>query len=146
MPWHVRDVQRLLLTLTIATIGLIGSWVGISGTLVPSRQMLWLAIAIGSVAVGGLGVMRWLLSSFRSVRIRQSRMVDGVAARLVLDEPRPAADSSQPLVTAARMTHFHLADCPLMDGKTATRVTASRRKRLTPCAVCVPVTAGVTLR
>jgi hypothetical protein len=142
MPWHARDLQRLLLTLAVAAAGLLASWVGVSGTVVWSRQMLWLAIGIASIAIAGLGVMRWLLTAFRNVRVRQSRMADGVAARLVFDEVPESIDPEPPLVTAARMTHFHRVECALMNGKAPIRLTAARRKRLTPCAVCTPIAGG----
>jgi hypothetical protein len=148
MPWHIGDVQRLLLTLALAAIGITASWVGISGTVVWSRQMLWLAVGIASTAVAGVGVMAWLLTAFRAVRVRQSRMADGLAARLVLDDDvasttndEVASDPSQ-LVAAPAMTRFHRADCPLVAGKAAAALTAARRARLRPCGVCRPLASG----
>lgn len=152
MPWHVRDVQRLLLTLLLAAIGLTASWVGISGTVVWSRQMLWLAIGIASTAVAGVAIMSWLLTAFRSIRVRQSRMVDGVAARLVLDDElgdAPAAALSGPaaasLVSAPAMTRFHRADCPLVQDKPTSPLTAARRAQLSPCGVCQPIAVSAEL-
>ncbi|HVU72974.1 MAG TPA: hypothetical protein VHE83_08425 [Mycobacteriales bacterium] len=149
MPWHVRDVQRLLVTLLLAAIGLTASWVGISGTVIWSRQMLWLAIGIASTAVAAVAVMTWLLTAFRAVRVRQSRMVDGIAARLVLDDEPDAADAAGPgaaeLVSAPSMTRFHRADCPLVQGRPTTPLTAARRARLSPCGVCRPIASSAEL-
>jgi hypothetical protein len=114
--------------------------------------MLWLAIGIASTALGGVGIMSWLLTAFRGIRVRQARMVDGIAARLVLDdEPVHAGSASVPaigapqLVTAAAMTRFHRGDCPLVEGKTTTPLTAARRQRLRPCGVCQPIATGAEL-
>ena len=153
MPWHVRDVQRLLLTLLLSAIGLTASWVGVSGTVVWSRQMLWLAIGIASTAVAGVAIMSWLLTAFRSIRVRQSRIVDGVAARLVLDdEPADASTAAAlsgpagaALVSAPTMTRFHRADCPLVQDKQTSPLTAARRAKLSPCGVCQPIAVGAEL-
>jgi hypothetical protein len=137
--WQTRDVRRLLITLVVAAVGLGLSWFGTSGTASWSRQMGWLSLGVIAVALAGIGIAQWLLTALRAVRVRQSRIADSIAARLVLDT-EDDADAARPaeLVTAPKMVHFHRADCPLVARKAMAPLRPADRDIYRPCGVCRP--------
>jgi hypothetical protein len=133
--------------LLLAVAGLLASYIGVSGTVLWSRQLLWLGIGIGAVGVGGLGVMGWLLVAFRNVRLRQAAASAALLSRLVLDDstrsphtlggPPAGADDAAvaTYVAADGMTHYHRPGCLLLREKTTHPVVPGAD--LTPCGVCL---------
>lgn len=75
LPWSPSDLTRLLWTTVIAAGGVMAGYLGVSSTVVLSRQLAWLSVSIAMVAVAGLGNAVFLTNGARAVRLRTRRLV-----------------------------------------------------------------------
>jgi hypothetical protein len=138
-PWD----RRHLIGFTVSTAlgaGLLGaSYLGVSAEVHLKDQVPFLDLGIAGLLVGTIGGVRWLAAVLKSVRIRKAAAVALVRWRFV-----PAGTAglgpTEGLVTAARMTRYHRAGCPLVAGKELTAATVAEHSTAgrRPCGVCTP--------
>ena len=119
VPWKAENVLRLLAQVVIGAVGLVVAWVGASGKTSYDEQIAWLVAAILATAVGALGMVGWLVSGARTVRIERGRLQAELAASLQADgsTAEGTQEQEQELVTAPRMTRVHVRSCVLAQGK-----------------------------
>jgi hypothetical protein len=140
-PWSAKQWLMLAVLLAIGVAGLIAGYVGTSGTLRVSRQVVWVNVAGAALLVSGTGVVLFLTAARRAVGRRRLSLfgdvVAGSSAAVDLSVDISAAD----LVSAPTMTKYHRADCSFVGGKTGLKVASSvdhQKIGKRPCAVCLP--------
>lgn len=133
LPWTARDVTAAGRTVLLGLVLLSVGWIGGSGTVVLSRQAAWLGVGALGTLVAGTGLVGWLLSGLRQVRLVKQDVVAAVIRRWP-DQPAPApAQLGTGLVSVPGATRYHRADCRLVAGKTTSRAL----KGLAACGVCI---------
>jgi len=141
-PWNTGHRLVLAVLLALGIAGLVAGYVGTSGTLRLSRQVVWLNVAGAGLLVSGAGVLLFLTAARREIGRRRLSLFGDVASAgqtLLLDGPgdRAAAD----LVSASTMTKYHRADCSFVAGKSGLSAgTAVDHEKTSkrPCGVCLP--------
>lgn len=135
-PWTPADFARLVRFEGPSLIAIVVCFVGARHTTDWGTQLYWVVGAMAAMLLAGAGWTSWLLVGSRNLRRRQRRLVE------LAPRPEPAhvtEASSDRLVTAPGMTHFHRAGCLLTEGRT---VTSGRREAFvkqgrTACGVCL---------
>lgn len=118
LPWKAENVLRVLAQVLIGAVGLVVTWVGVSGKVTYDQQIPWLIAAILVTAVGAVGMVGWLVSGARAVRLERGRLQAELAASLEADDLGDEAKQERTdLVTAPRMTRLHARSCLLVQGK-----------------------------
>jgi hypothetical protein len=145
-PWARRDALLPGLLTAVGLIGLIVGWVGISDTVSLSRQSRWLGLGIGSVVLGGLGVVLWLFAGLTNLgRLRRDVLGELAlrAAEDAQDEPLEATHDAR-FGIAAGMRRHHRPECELLAGKTVTWLEADEvpATGTAPCGICRPKVVG----
>lgn len=149
LPWLPRDLVNMTWTTLVGASGLFVGYAGSSGTARVSSQLPWIALAVGTVAVAGVGNALWLAAGARVTGARRHELARRCAA-LTLQDPADAEDGvgsqrqsravGTSLVATSDMTRYHFADCPLVLGKSASP--ASEQYHLDsgrrPCGICIP--------
>jgi hypothetical protein len=140
-PWNAKQRLMLAVLLALGVAGLIAGYIGTSGTLRVSKQVVWINLAGAALLVSGAGVVLFLTAARREIGRRRLSLfgdlgiVDGAPVDRGMDIS--AAD----LVTAPTMTKYHRADCSFVDGKTGLKVASSvdhQKVGKQPCGVCLP--------
>lgn len=140
-PWNAKQRLMLAVLLALGGAGLIAGYIGTSGTLRVSKQVVWINLAGAALLVSGAGVVLFLTAARREIGRRRLSLfgdlgiVDGAPVDRGMDIS--AAD----LVTAPTMTKYHRADCSFVDGKAGLKVASSvdhQKVGKQPCGVCLP--------
>jgi len=140
-PWSARDRVLLAVVLAVGVAGLAAGYVGTSGTLRVSHQVVWVDVAAAALLVSGAGVVLFLTAGRRAVGRRRVRLFGDVLSGEAAARPATPAGSAAELVSAPTMTRYHRGDCSFVDGKaglvsgTAAAHESIGRK---PCGVCRP--------
>jgi hypothetical protein len=140
-PWTAR--QRLVLAVfqVLGVAGLIAGYLGTSGTLRLSRQVVWVNVAGAALLVSGAGVTVFLTAGRRAVGRRRLGLFGDVReGRGATVHPDPGPGTATDLVAATAMTKYHRGDCSFVDGKVVTAATAAEHEQggRRPCGVCLP--------
>jgi hypothetical protein len=144
--WNTGDAALLAVLSAAGGGGLAVCWWGISDEANWHLQLSWVAWAVLSVALAGLGVCRWLYRGRRCVRqataavwwdlrIRHADREDLSARRQAARTGAPAAG----WVSSPTMTRYHRTSCALVRGKTdVSSVTADdiAHRGLRECGAC----------
>ena len=138
-PWTARQRLVLAVLLVLGVAGLVAGYLGTSGTLRLSRQVVWVNVAGAALIVSGSGVAVFLTAGRRAVGRRRLGLFGDVPAAQVATVD-PGAGTATDLVAAASMTKYHRADCTFVDGKSVTASTAAKHEQAgrRPCGVCLP--------
>jgi hypothetical protein len=144
-PWNARQRLQLSVLLVVGVAGLVAGYGGTSGTLRLSHQVVWVDVAGAALLVSGAGVVLFLTAGRRAVGRRRlglfGNVVDEPATASVAAAAAPGTGPGAELVSAARMTKYHRADCSFVAGKTGlvpgTAVNHEKVGRR-PCGVCLP--------
>jgi hypothetical protein len=122
---------------TVASAGLVGAWVGASGTTSVEAQVHWLEVGIAAVTTSGASAAIWLLTLHRAVRRRTLLSLGPLRAETSQHAAVPRHDE---LVAVRAGRHHHRPQCALVRGKDV--VAASQHEHAadgcTPCGVCRP--------
>jgi len=118
------------------------SYFGTSGTVTQSTQVRWIAVAVGAVAVAGVGNATWLAAGARSIRTRRHDSHGRLLGVVELEAARPSMETvgvSSPVATEA-MAHYHRADCIMVAAKAyeAATVDEHQQSGRQPCPICRP--------
>ena len=138
-PWTARQRLMLAVLLVLGVVGLIAGYVGTSGTLRVSRQVVWVNLAGAALLVSGAGVVLFLTAARREIGRRRLSLFGDLGTVETVD--RSSDISAADLVTAPTMTKYHRADCSFVDGKSALKVASSvdhQKVGKQPCGVCLP--------
>jgi hypothetical protein len=145
-PWTGSDAVVLAILAVLGAGGLLVSWMGVSSEANWHHQLSWVAWAVLSVALAGLGVCRWLYRGrlcvrqataavWWDLRIRHADREDLSARRQAARTGAPAAG----WVSSPTMTRYHRTSCALVRGKTdVSSVTADdiAHRGLRECGAC----------
>jgi hypothetical protein len=144
-PWSRRSGVVLLVVLALALAGLTVGWAGAGGEAKLDDQRGWLALAIGSLILGGLAMVGWLLIGLQTIAALRAPVVAEVRRRKSMTIAAPAVievahDLPAGFGVAPGMRHYHRADCRLLCGKSATFAEAAEHTAagLLLCGVCMP--------
>ena len=140
-PWTAKHRLMLAVLLAIGVVGLIAGYVGTSGTLRVSRQVVWVNVAGAALLVSGAGVVLFLTVARREIGRRRLSLFGDLGAAGVTAVDLSADLSAADLVTAPTMTKYHRADCSFVDGKEGLKVASSvdhQKVGKLPCGVCLP--------
>ena len=141
-PWTARQRLVLAVLLVLGAAGLAAGYLGTSGTLRLSRQVVWVNVSGASLLVSGFGVAVFLTAGRRAVgRRRLGLFGDLHAGRVGTGGPGGGVVSD--LVAAESMTRYHRVDCSFADGKTVVAATAAQHEQAgrRPGGVCLPAGA-----
>jgi hypothetical protein len=123
-------------------VGLVVTWVGISGTVRLSTQARWLGLGIGSLILAGFAMVGWLIVGLLRISALRRDVVAALNARTAAAGAGPTADSvGVPLFgVAPGMRRYHRPDCLLLVGKKVVLGSpeAHAEAGLTPCGICAP--------
>jgi hypothetical protein len=145
-PWARRDALLPALFIVLGLVGLLVGWLGISDTVSLSRQSRWLGLGIGSVVLGALGVVLWLVAGLTNLgRLRREVFTD--LARRAAEDAQPEPDRIEHAThwgIVNGMRHHHRADCELLEGKDVRRLDAAEvaASGTQPCGICRPEVGG----
>lgn len=144
LPWSARDVTRLTRLTGVGALALGVGWYGASGEAREVDQLRWLTLAIAATALAALGMVGWLVTGFRNVRIAARALSADIGLECGAWELDPIAPVSDPgtRVSSAVMTRYHFPSCQLVQGKEGLfelQPTDIVQRQLTPCGVCVDV-------
>jgi hypothetical protein len=133
-PWKVGDVVRLVSRSGIGLVGLVGAWVGCSGSVVFRHQAGWTAGAILAVVIGATGGVTWVLSALGAVG-RERRLVKSRITALYLSDRAPSTETAfGGFVAGEGMQRYHRPDCDVVRGKSVRPVSGVG---FTPCGMCL---------
>jgi hypothetical protein len=138
-PWTAKQRLMLALLLAIGVVGLIAGYIGTSGTLRVSKQVVWVNVAGAALLLSGAGIVLFLTAARRAIGRRRLSLFGDVAEVETVE--RDADLSAADLVSAPTMTRYHRADCSFVDGKTGLKVASSvdhQKIGKQPCGVCLP--------
>jgi hypothetical protein len=149
-PWRRTDLRRSVVVTAVGGLGLLVSWVGVSGEGRVSDQSIWIVAAVATTAVAAIGMVAFLASTARRLRAARLAVMEAVLAARDLPEvpvlvaqrrssPRAAGDEVSPFfVTSPQMTRRHRVNCELVRGKPVdvVRPSDARWVDLTDCQVC----------
>lgn len=143
-PWARRDALLPALLTVLGLVGLVVGWLGISDTVSLSRQTRWFALGIGSVVLGSLGVVLWLVTGLTNLGRLRREVIAGLALRAAADAPvEPAAvEHEVRFGVVAGMRRHHRADCELLAGKEVRWLTADEVGTMPACGICRPEVNG----
>lgn len=141
-PWHAGNRLSVLFLGLLGLGGIAFSWWMIGGTAEAATQQRWLDVGVVAVILATVGDAVYLLAGRRSVRSRQRSLALRLA-RLTdagVTTDNTVETDSGTVVTAARMSRYHRADCLLVQGKAVTRGSVGENQRAgrRPCGVCMP--------
>lgn len=143
-PWNFGDQLRLGVTTLVGAVGLLVSWVLISGEPIWTSQIRWLAAGVTAIIVAGVGCGLWLLQGLRQVRERKRVILTHMVAlttMVPLDLDDGTLDAAgRRRCTAPRMTRYHRGACLLVQGKPVVWSSALEHEQdgREPCGVCKP--------
>jgi hypothetical protein len=145
-PWARRDLLLPALLTVLGLVGLFVGWLGISDTVSLSRQSRWLGLGIGSVVLGALGVVLWLVTGLTNLgRLRREVLADLTrrAAEDAGTEPGEVIEHARWGIVAG-MRHHHRADCELLEGKDVRWLDAAEvaTAGTAACGMCRPEVTG----
>jgi hypothetical protein len=143
-PWARRDALLPALLTLLGVVGLLVGWLGISDTVSLPRQSRWLGLGIGSVVLGALGVVLWLVAGLTNLgRLRREVFTD-LARRAAQDAPDQVIEHAARWGIAKGMRHHHRADCELLEGKAVRWLDAAEvaASNTAPCGICRPEGVG----
>jgi hypothetical protein len=138
-PWSAKHRLMLAVLLAIGVAGLTAGYIGTSGTLRVSKQVVWVNLAGAALLFSGAGIVLFLTAARREIGRRRLSLFGDLGAVETVD--RSADISAVDLVTAPTMTKYHRADCSFVDGKTGLKVASSvdhQNVGKQPCGVCLP--------
>lgn len=139
-PWRRRDAAVVGLVVGLGVVGLIITWIGISGTARLTPQARWLGLGIASLLLAGFAMVGWLVLGLTRVAILRREVV----RRLDRTEPVAEAAVTAEVPTGDRfgiatgMRRYHLAHCPLLAGKDVRWLDAKTLAfaDTEPCGIC----------
>jgi hypothetical protein len=139
--WSTRQRLMLAVLLLIGAVGLIAGYVGTSGTLRVSHQVVWINVAGTGLLLSGAGVVLFLTGARREIGRRRLSLFGDVVVDA--DEPLDVGTghSAADLVSARTMTKYHRADCSFVAGKPGLSVAGAvghEKIGKRPCGVCLP--------
>jgi hypothetical protein len=146
-PWTRRDALLPGLFIAFGLVLLVVGWFGISDAVALERQTRWLALGIGGLIVGGLGMVVWLLGGMititqlrRAVYAEIDRRVSAAERATAGGATEATAEVTVGFATAPGMRRYHRAECLMLQGKPATfaEEEALTEAGLAPCGVCLP--------
>lgn len=146
-PWELPHLASLSSRLAVASLGLVVSWIGSSGTTSWNAQQAWTAVGIGSVVLGMTGIVGWLRAGVAELRAFKVEQLSRRQLHRVVDagyEPAAgrgrASGADDGVITGNGMTRYHRATCLFVAGKPTKQLHRSdaRGAGLEPCAVCAP--------
>ena len=140
-PWNAKQRLMLGLLLAIGVAGLIAGYIGTSGTLRVSKQVVWINLSGAALVLSGAGVVLFLTAARREIGRRRLSLFGDLGVVDVAAVDRGVDISAADLVTAPTMTKYHRADCSFVDGKTGLKVASSvdhQKVGKVPCGVCLP--------
>jgi ABC-type nickel/cobalt efflux system permease component RcnA len=142
-PWARRHAVLPAVLTAIGLIGLIVGWAGISNTVSLSQQSRWLGLGIGSVVLGGLGVVLWLFVGLTNLGRLRRDVLHELALRATQDaqhEPLEAVEHDARFGIVTGMRRHHRASCELLAGKDVTWLEATDEAVTgsSPCGICAP--------
>ncbi len=131
-------LTAVILAAAIGLVLLVAAWSGASDQRESADQMAWLNIGVAGVVLTGAVGGSWVLRGRRAVEARLARLLSG--ADVVEPEVAPAPVAVERLVTALRMTRYHIPECLLVNGKALFPDTRATHERagLRPCEMCRP--------
>jgi hypothetical protein len=143
-PWARRHAVLPAVLTAIGLIGLIVGWTGISDTVSLSRQSRWLGLGIGSVVLGGLGVVLWLFVGLTNLGRLRREVLHELALRAAQDaaeHPVDAVEADTRFGFVTGMRRHHRAHCELLVGKDVTWLSAAEvaDTATSPCGICATV-------
>ncbi len=119
-PWRRRDAAVVALVVALGVVGLVVTWVGISGTAKLTPQARWLGFGIASLMLTGFAMVGWLVLGLTRVAATPARWCASAGRGAVGRRGRGhrmvlvlVTDS----VSRPRAARYHLAHCPLLAGK-----------------------------
>jgi hypothetical protein len=140
-PWEARHRVLLAVLQALGIAGLAAGYVGTSGTLRISHQVVWIDVAGAALLVSGAGVVLFLTAGRRAVGRRRLGLFGDVAGDEALSAVTTTAESAAALVSAPTMTKYHRGDCSFVAAKTglvAGTAVAHEKVGRRPCGVCLP--------
>jgi hypothetical protein len=142
-PWARRDAVLPGLLTALGLIGMLVGWLGISNTVSLSRQSRWLGLGIGSVVLGGFGVVLWLFVGLTNLGRLRRDVLGELALRTAEDAPDgpvEVVEHDGRVGIATGMRRHHRADCELLAGKNVTWLEAADvpATGTQPCGICRP--------
>src|SRR5438067_727420 len=122
MMWTSRARATALASNAFGIAAVVLSTIAMSTTHDLSSRVAWCNVAVIGFVLAALGDVLFLTAGRRAI----GRRVALLGARLEMEPSRaPTSEGNDPLVVAARMTHYHRPTCLLMRGKPAKRGTAA---------------------
>jgi hypothetical protein len=150
-PWTRGDASAVVVLGVGGAAGQIVCWWGVSAEANWHHQLTWVAGAVMSLALAGLGVCLWLYrgrlrvrraaaEAWADLRVRAADRDDLFARWQNARTAGPSAGVSSPgWVSSPTMTRYHDAACALVLGKADLAVTTQAdiaRRGLRGCGVC----------
>jgi hypothetical protein len=130
-------LTAVIVAAAIGLMLLVAAWSGASNRRESADQMAWLNLGVAGVVLTGAVAGSWVLRSRRAVEVRLGRILSGVHE---VEPEVPAPVAAERLVTALRMTRYHIPGCLLVNGKTLSAETRATHEHagLRPCEMCRP--------
>jgi hypothetical protein len=131
-------LTAVIVAAAIGLVLLVSAWTGASDQRESADQMGWLNLGVAGVVLTGAVCGSWVLRVRRTVEVRLARILSGVDE--VGFEEASVPVQSDRLVTALRMTRYHIPECLLVNGKALSSDTRAGHERggLRPCEMCRP--------
>jgi hypothetical protein len=142
VPWRIGHLVVVYVVNLTGLLLIVVAWIEVSGQLTLRAQIPWVDVGVAGIIVAGAGNVLWMLTGRRAVgEMRRGLTVHLPAAGQATfeDDGLPRAASDQ-FVAGRRMSHYHRAECPLVEGKRVTldshegHLSAAR----VACDVCIP--------
>lgn len=143
-PWTRADVRTALSTTAVGLLIFAWAWWEASGSADVDHQTGWLVVGVLGVIVVVKGMVSWLRTGWRQVRLRRLRIIDasddvGVNDPRVDESSRAGeAHAAGRFAVVSGSTRYHRVDCLLVRGKAWRLQTGAAVKRLRPCEMCDP--------
>ena len=140
LPWSVSDVRSALLPVVLGFVLLGWAWWDASGTGKlddQTRSVVFAVLGGGAVVAGAIA---WLATGRRALRIRRRAVVELLEKSALLGPGKDAVDIEREpaaLVIVKGTSHYHRADCLLVQDKNVQAHSARTGKR-EPCPMCEP--------
>jgi hypothetical protein len=141
VPWRPAHLAVLWVTVAVGATLLMLAWWGASATASGSSQVAWIDIGVCGLLVAGVGITSWVFAGRRAVGARRMRLLPDALHATARAADAPSVDErGGRLVTAAHLTRYHRAGCPMVAGKSVRAATEARHRAagLEPCGVCLP--------
>jgi hypothetical protein len=146
-PWRPTSVLWLAAGSGLALILIVAGYVITSGTLRIGWQLAGINVALGALVLQVAASVAWTTGGYRSVRLRQRRLLRDINNVVMRREQLPAsfgtptaADRPCPTdrIVVQQGTVHHLRSCPLVAGKPIALMGDEAAEGRAACRLCQP--------